>query len=32
MKQVLNTGLHWGCLRLEECAVVLEQCGCQRWA
>jgi len=29
MKQVLATGLNCGCLRLEECAVVLEQ-GCCR--
>jgi hypothetical protein len=25
MKQVLATGLNCGCLRLEDCAVVLEQ-------
>ena len=29
MKQVLNTGLNCGCLRLEDCAVVLEQGCCQ---
>lgn len=28
MKQVLNTGLSCGCLRLEDCAVVLEQGRC----
>lgn len=29
MKQVLATGLNCGCLRLEDCAVVLEQGCCQ---
>jgi MerR family redox-sensitive transcriptional activator SoxR len=29
MKQVLETGLNCGCLRLEDCAVVLEAGGCQ---
>lgn len=29
MKQVLSTGLNCGCLRLEDCAVVLEQGCCQ---
>jgi MerR family redox-sensitive transcriptional activator SoxR len=29
MKQVLATGLNCGCLRLEDCAIVLEQ-GCCR--
>jgi MerR family redox-sensitive transcriptional activator SoxR len=29
MKQVLTTGLNCGCLRLEDCAVVLEQGCCQ---
>jgi MerR family redox-sensitive transcriptional activator SoxR len=32
MKQVLNTGLNCGCLRLEDCAVVLEQGCCQETA
>lgn len=30
MKQVLAVGLNCGCLRLEECAVVLEQGCCQK--
>jgi hypothetical protein len=29
MKRVLETGLNCGCLRLEDCAVVLEAGGCQ---
>ncbi len=29
MKQVLNTGLNCGCLRLEDCSVVLGQGWCQ---
>lgn len=32
MKQVLATGLNCGCLRLEDCAVVLEQGCCQEAA
>lgn len=32
MKQVLATGLNCGCLRLEDCAVVLEQGCCQEVA
>jgi MerR family redox-sensitive transcriptional activator SoxR len=29
MKQLLETGLNCGCLRLEDCAIVLENWGCQ---
>ena len=29
MKRVLETGLNCGCLRLEDCAIVLEKGGCE---
>lgn len=29
MKQILQTGLHCGCLRLEDCAIVLERGCCE---
>jgi MerR family transcriptional regulator, redox-sensitive transcriptional activator SoxR len=30
MKRILETGLHCGCLRLEDCAVVLERGCCEQ--
>jgi MerR family transcriptional regulator, redox-sensitive transcriptional activator SoxR len=29
MKQILETGLNCGCLRIEDCAIVLEEGSCQ---
>lgn len=29
MKQILEIGLHCGCLRLEDCVIVMEM-GCQQ--
>ncbi|MFL5803203.1 MAG: MerR family transcriptional regulator [Roseiflexaceae bacterium] len=29
MKRILETGLHCGCLRLEDCAIVLERGRCE---
>jgi len=30
MKRILETGLHCGCLRLEDCAIVLERGCCEQ--